>query len=225
MVLTLLPTDLGVLRGICRAVRCGARFALTRRGGCDLIGACARRHPSLSCPLARLVRAALLSIEEFRTAMTTMRTQRPTTQRQSQSCPLGWSAGSTPTKTPIPPRSLDGDGRMLGHRSSRRPAPATPCCWCGCAPGASWTRSGSRAPALTAPGWPAPAGRRVELVEVDRPDRTTRRGPASPTRSTPRPPPGPPGRPGRGVPEVPHGGSRPCGSCGWPAAAPHRPRR
>ena len=58
VVLTHVPTDLGVLREICRAFRCGARVALTGRGVCDLIGACASRYPSLSCPFARLVRAA-----------------------------------------------------------------------------------------------------------------------------------------------------------------------
>lgn len=49
------------MNGICRSVGCGGSRALTGRG-CDFVRACASRHSSRSCPLARLVRAGQLLV-------------------------------------------------------------------------------------------------------------------------------------------------------------------
>jgi transposase len=70
---------------------------------------------------------------------------------------------------------LDTAGVLGGTEAFSTPAPATAPWSVGCAASARCAWSGSRAPAATAPGSPAPAGAGIEVAEVDRPDRSDRR--------------------------------------------------
>ena len=49
--------------------------------------------------------------------------------------------------------TIDSTGRLLGVRRSRRAAPAIATSWTGCAAGATWTVSASKAPAATGRAW------------------------------------------------------------------------
>ena len=132
----------------------------------DLIGACARG--AHHC-LVRLVRPRCVpssSVQAKRTAMPIMAsTSRGCHRRRGHPRP------DPPRRRGRPRRAAARRRRVPRHRG-RLPRR----CWPGCAPSAGWSRSGWRAPAPTAPAWPAtwPA-QGVAVVEVDRPDRKTRR--------------------------------------------------
>ena len=78
----------------------------------DLIGACASRYPSLSCPFARLVRAAPLLGWIGETTMPTM--TYPTTA--SEQTYIEVTGGVDTHKDTHTAAALDASGRLLGHR-------------------------------------------------------------------------------------------------------------
>src|SRR5512133_771350 len=151
------------LRGSC---------ALTGRGRRDLIGACASRYPSLSCPLARLVRAAPLPRMDRRDDMPTM--TYPTTA--SEQTYIEVTGGVDTHKDTHTAAALDASGRLLGHREFAATAAgyAALLAWLGTL--GQLVRVGVEGSGVYGAGlarFLQAAG--VELVEVDRPDRKTRR--------------------------------------------------
>ena len=78
----------------------------------DLIGACASRYPSLSCPLARLVRAAPAPRMDRRHDMPSM--TYPTTA--SEQAYIEVTGGVDTHKDTHTAAALDASGRLLGHR-------------------------------------------------------------------------------------------------------------
>ena len=176
-------------------------LALTKRGGCDFIGACASRHPSLFCPLAGLVRAALPG-RENRTVIPTMTQHDATTQlsicdtavaTENPAATFQVVGGVDTHKDTNTAAVIDTAGRTLGVAQF----PTTPTGYAALLAwlrsfGAPWRWSGSRAPAPTERGLPC-----ICTWPVWRWSRSTARnvkhgvGRANPTRWTPRPPPGP----------------------------------
>ena len=190
--------------------------ALTGRG-CDLIGAWLEA-PSLSCPPARLVRAAPVRYERAGTAIPAWH----------QTADVEVTGGvDTHGETHTPPRSTDRVG-CSATSSSRPPRPATGPAGVAALVRHGWCRSASRAPARTAPAWPAilaEAGGHAGRGRPARPqDPPLAR--ASPTRSTPSPPPGPrcPAR-RTGAPKTATAASRRSAPAGRPpqrGQGPHR---
>ena len=134
-------------------------------------GACASRYPSLSCPLARLVRAAPLP-DGRRDDMPTM--TYPTTA--SEQTYIEVTGGVDTHKDTHTAAALDASGRLLGHREFAATAAgyAALLAWLGTL--GQLVRVGVEGTGVYGAGlarFLQAAG--VELVEVDRPDRKTRR--------------------------------------------------
>src|SRR3954467_10105907 len=117
--------------------RCGARVH-SPDVACDLIGACASRYPSLSCPLARLVRAAPLPGWNRRDDMPTM--TYPTTVSEQTDIEVTGGVGTH--KDTTPPQHLTRPAGCWGTGSSRLTRLVTPPCWPGWARSGSWCGSG-----------------------------------------------------------------------------------
>src|SRR4029450_13706107 len=96
---------------ICRSAAAGL-VCTHRTWRRDLIGACASRYPSLSCPLARLVRAAPLLRMNRRDDMLTM--TYPTTA--SEQTYIEVTGGVDTHKDTHTAAALDASGRLLWHR-------------------------------------------------------------------------------------------------------------
>jgi transposase len=137
---------------------------------CDFIGACASRHPSLSCPLAgRCVLPHRCEREDSKTTMTS-------TTTTDQALPVQVAGGVDTHRDTHTAAVIDITGRSLGARQF----PATAA---GYRRLLAWLRTFGALQIIGIEGTGAYgaglarylAGERVAMVEVDRPDRKTRR--------------------------------------------------
>src|SRR5215207_2339919 len=187
---------------ICRSAAAGL-VCTHRTWRRDLIGACASRYPSLSCPLARLVRAAPLLGWISETTCPRGHIPAPPASRPTSRSPVV----STRIRTPTPPQHSTRPAGCWGTGSSRPPRPVTPHCWPGWARLGSWCGSGLKVAEFMGLAWLGFC-RRLGWSWSRSTARTVRpaAGRVSPTRSTPRPPRGLPRPVGPAVSRKTRGG-------------------